>query len=149
MTTYDLRGAKYENDEEAARVVPLAPELGAPLASWRLVTRGGNNDRVVLVGGVRPLIEGASDMAAKTRSACKRAGLAPVTFHDLRASYATLVAAAGLPIGKLQALLGHASPSTTSIYVRSESEHAALDPRAVLGGHVLATPISGRDEVPN
>lgn len=69
-------------------------------------------------------------MAAKTRSACKRAGLTPVTFHALRAHYSTIVADRGLPLSLLQALLGHADPKTTSIYVRPESQRAALDPRA-------------------
>lgn len=130
--------ARYEDDEEAARELPLGAELAGILAAWRAVTRGGPNDLVVLVGGVRPLREGYDDMAAKTRAACKRAGLAPLTFHSLRATYATLTADAGLPIGKLQVLLGHADASTTGIYIRPESSRAAADPRAVLGGMELA-----------
>lgn len=141
--------ARYEDDEQAARVVPLAPELGVLLASWRRVTRGQDDGHVVLVGGKRPLREGRDDVAAKTRAACKRAGVPPVTFHDLRASYATLVADAGLPIGKLQALLGHADASTTAIYIRPESAHSAADPRAILGGHVLATTPEDSKERPN
>src|SRR5262249_55405508 len=96
--------ARYEDDEEGARVAPLDPELAAILKAWREVTDGGPNERVVLVNGKRPLREGYDDVAAKTRSACKRAGLTPITFHSLRASYATLVADQGLPIAKLQAL---------------------------------------------
>jgi integrase len=126
--------ARYEDDEEAARVVPLDPELAAILNAWRAVTNGRDEDHVVLVGGVRPLREGYDDMAAKTRSACKRAGLTPITFHSLRASYATLVADHGLPLAKLQALLGHADITTTGIYLRPESSRAALDPRARLSG---------------
>jgi integrase len=126
--------ARYEDDEEAARVVPLDPELAAILNDWREKTGGQPDDHVVLVGGVRPLREGFDDMAAKTRSACKRAGLTPITFHSLRASYATLTSDNGLPLAKLQALLGHADIKTTGIYLRPESERAALDPRARLSG---------------
>jgi hypothetical protein len=50
----------------------------------------------------------------------------------LRATYATIAVDQGLPISKLQALLGHADAATTSIYIRPEAQHAALDPRAVL-----------------
>ncbi len=141
--------ARYEDDEEAARVLPLGAELAAILAAWRAVTRGGPDDHVVLVAGTRPLREKHDDMAAKTRAACKRAGLAPLTFHALRATYATLTADAGLPIGKLSALLGHADAATTAIYIRTESSRAASDPRAILGGTVPAPSIPDRDRVPN
>ncbi|HEX2687281.1 MAG TPA: tyrosine-type recombinase/integrase [Kofleriaceae bacterium] len=88
-------------------------------------------------------------MAAKTRAACKRAGLAPLTFHSLRATYATLTADAGLPIGKLSALLGHADAATTAIYIRPESSRAAADPRAILGGTEPAPPTMNSDWRPN
>lgn len=125
---------RYEDDEDdGARTVPLSPELAAILADWRAVTHGGADDRVVLVQGKRPLREGHDDVAAKTRAACKRAGLTPLTFHSLRASFATVTADLGLPITKLSALMGHSSAQTTAIYTRTESGHAALDPRARLG----------------
>lgn len=130
---------RYEDDEDAARVLPLGPELAGILATWRAVVRGGPDERVVLVDGVRPLREGDDDMAAKTRAACKRAGLAPLTFHSLRATYATLTADAGLPIGKLSALLGHADAATTAIYIRPESARAAADPRGNPRWHRFGT----------
>ena len=141
--------ARYEDDEDAARVLPLGAELANILVAWRAVTRGGPDDLVVLVDGVRPLREGYDDMAAKTRAACKRAGLAPLTFHSLRATYATLTADAGLPIGKLSAMLGHADASTTAIYIRPESSRAAADPRAILGGTESAPPGTIPERQPN
>ena len=141
--------ARYEDDEDAARVLPLGAELAAELTAWRAVTRGGPDDHVVLVDGVRPLRESYDDMAAKTRSACKRAGLEPLTFHSLRATYATLTADAGLPITKLSALLGHADAATTAIYIRPESSRAAVDPRAILGGIVSAPSAQADDRAPN
>ena len=53
---------------------------------------------------------------------------------------ASVTADAGLPITKLSALLGHADAATTAIYIRPESSRAALDPRAILGGTVSASP---------
>jgi integrase len=141
--------ARYEDDDDAARVLPLGPELAAELTAWRAVTRGGPDDHVVLVDGARPLREGYDDMAAKTRAACKRAGLEPLTFHSLRATYATLTADAGLPITKLSALLGHADAATTAIYIRPESSRAAVDPRAILGGTVSAPSAQAADRAPN
>jgi integrase len=118
---------------EDRRVLPLHPDLAAILEAWRKKVPHGPDDRVVLVGGVRPLRERRDDVAYRTRSACRRAGLRPITFHALRASYATIAAGQGLPIAKLSALLGHRDVSTTAIYVRTESASAAQDPRALLG----------------
>lgn len=142
--------ARYEDDEDAARVVPLDPELAEVLKAWRAVTNGGADDHVVLVGGRRPLQEKSDDMAALTRAACKRAGLAPLTFHSLRATYATIAASQNLPIGSLQALLGHADMKTTAVYIRPESTRAALDPRARIGGgHKMDTTPDRPAALPN
>ena len=113
-----------------ARTVPLDPELAAILKAWRKTTNGKPDDHVVLVGGKRPLREGYDDVAAKTRSACKRASVTPLTFHELRHSFGTIAASHGLPLPLLQALLGHANIATTGIYVNAESTRAAMDPRA-------------------
>jgi len=138
--------ARYEDDDEAARKLPLSADLAEMLAAWRKYTRGGPDDRIVVIGGelvdgrlvgARPLREGFDDVAAKTRSACKRAGLAPLTFHSLRASYATITASQGLPLKTMATLLGHADIETTAIYVRPEFESAWLDPRSVLGGRAV------------
>jgi hypothetical protein len=86
----------------------------------------------------RPLKEGYDDIAAKTRSACRRAGSMEITFHALRATYATIVANQNLPLPQLAVLLGHRDIRTTAIYMRPESERAALDPRAQLGGGAAA-----------
>ena len=93
-------------------------------------------------------------LAARTRAACKRAKLTPLTFHALRASYATIASGQGLPLPQLQALLGHADVKTTSIYLRPESARAALDPRACISGkladgHVLATSAGQTNLAPN
>lgn len=96
-------------------------------------TLGGPDEPVVLVGGVRPLRKGYDDRAGKTRWACKRAGLAPLTFHSLRATYATLIADAGLPIGKLSALLGHSDSDDGDLRparVRSGSNGPSRDSRS-------------------
>lgn len=127
--------ARYETGEEAARVVPLDPELETLLAAWRKLTNGGPDDLVVLVNGERPLDEAIdTDLARRTRRTCERAQVTPLTFHELRASYATIVADQGLPVTRLSALLGHSDIATTARYIRPESAHAARDPRARIGG---------------
>ncbi len=60
---------------------------------------------------------------------CKRLGLGNVTQHRLRASFASLHAAAGTPLTELQGMLGHKQISTTLLYVEQtlESKRKAQD----------------------
>lgn len=121
-----------KNDQP--RVVPCPPELVALLRRWRLAS-GAAADHVVTRPGKderpRPLHEG-DDLASAVRRTCKRAGIPPVNFHGLRATFGTHAGDAGIPIGQLRAIMGHADITTTAIYVRSDSEVAAADPRVRL-----------------
>lgn len=47
---------------------------------------------------------------------CKAAGISGVRIHDLRHSYASFLASAGLSLPIIGALLGHTQPSTTARY---------------------------------
>ncbi len=49
-------------------------------------------------------------------SVCKTAGLASVRLHDLRHSYASVLASSGLSLHIVGALLGHTQPRTTARY---------------------------------
>ena len=44
---------------------------------------------------------------------CKKLGLPRMAWHSLRHCHATLLDAAGAPLGTVQALLGHSSPEVT------------------------------------
>jgi integrase len=50
------------------------------------------------------------------RTICKLAGLSGVRVHDLRHSYASILASAGLSLPVIGALLGHTQPGTTARY---------------------------------
>jgi integrase len=50
------------------------------------------------------------------RAICKLAGLSGVRVHDLRHSYASILASAGLSLPVIGALLGHTQPGTTARY---------------------------------
>jgi integrase len=60
---------------------------------------------------------------------CKRLGLPNMTQHRLRASFASLHAAARTPLTELQGMLGHKNITTTMIYVEQtlESKRKAQD----------------------
>lgn len=63
------------------------------------------------------------------RSAAFSAGLAPITPHDLRRTYATRLLAAGVDLATVQRLMGHASPKTTANYDRRtiDDDRAAVN----------------------
>ena len=132
------------------RVVPLAPELAAQLKRWRLQTGGTLRDLVVRVERVHVVdgeretkLEGLTEdvlLAKLTRRACKAAGIEPITFHQLRHTFATMVAER-MPLPAVKELLGHADITTTARYAHADSATAARDPRARLsfggGGAVV------------
>lgn len=55
----------------------------------------------------------------------------PITFHGLRHSYATWLAASGLPLRSLQAVLGHADIATTMIYTHVQPQHLTEQVRGI------------------
>lgn len=58
---------------------------------------------------------------------CARAGVKKVRFHDLRHTFATTLAAAGVPLWTIQGLLGHASSRTTEIYAAWRPDQGERD----------------------
>jgi integrase len=54
---------------------------------------------------------------------CRNAGIAGVRIHDLRHTYASVLASSGLSLPVIGALLGHTQPATTARYA-----HLADDP---------------------
>lgn len=55
-----------------------------------------------------------------------------VTPHALRRSFCTMVAHKSVPLDKLQVMMGHASVSTTLIYVRTDENETAREMRSWL-----------------
>jgi integrase len=62
--------------------------------------------------GAGPMVEIKSSWAAL----CKAAAIVGVRLHDLRHTYASLLASAGLSLPIIGALLGHTQPGTTARY---------------------------------
>ena len=62
-------------------------------------------------------------------SVCKTAGVENLRIHDLRHSYASLLASGGASLPLIGALLGHTQPQTTQRYAHlfDEPQRAAAD----------------------
>ena len=64
-------------------------------------------------------------MRRELKSACREAGVAVVTPHDLRRAAATLMAMSGVPMDVAQQVLGHRSYQTTQEYYVRIGQHEA------------------------
>lgn len=77
----------------------------------------------------------ASRMRKRFKKTLARAGIRPVRFHDLRHTFGTHCAAAGVPLRALQEWMGHRDAKTTQVYAdyAPSSEESALVERAFPG----------------
>jgi len=121
------------------RLVPLSPTVGPLLEAW-IALRGDSPGplfcRIDRAGNLR-LGHGITGEAVRqilSRRA-RGAGVAAISPHDLRRTYAGDLLDAGADLPAVQQLMGHASPSTTSRYDRrgdkarrSAAERLSLEP---------------------
>jgi integrase/recombinase XerD len=108
------------------RQVPLSPRLLDALREyWKLY-----QPKVLLFPGARPDKPYAGTTIQKTiKASARRANLKKnVTPHTLRHSYATGLLEAGVDILTISRLLGHASFSTTMIYLHVRRTHLLRSP---------------------
>jgi integrase len=97
----------------------LRPWLEARDGAELVVTPGG--------AAMKP----KTNLHRRTRKACRHAGIAEVTFHQLRHTAASHLAQR-VPLPMVGAVLGHADPKTTARYAHLDSESIARSPRLQL-----------------
>jgi len=135
--------------DTSKRSVPLADDLAGELQRWWQATGEPVEDQLVfgdpLTG--RPLAK--PQLLRRYRKALEAAGLdATMTFHELRHTFGTTMASAGVPMRTLQAWMGHADIATTQRYA-----HYAPNPheaewvgRAFQAGPAARVPIGYQPE---
>jgi integrase len=65
-----------------------------------------------------------SKLVRRFKEAIARADVPPITFHELRHTFGTRMAAAGVPLRTIQHWMGHADSKTTQVYAHYQpSEH--------------------------
>ena len=90
------------------RRVPLLPEVVEALEGQGAFRQCRANDRF--------WSQRQCAILKTVKAAARRAGLEPLTVHDLRRTFATRCATAGMPMPQLAEILGHSSTQVTSQY---------------------------------
>jgi integrase len=127
------------------RVLPMVPEVAAPLS--RLSQRGWSigDDELVFPGEFGTYLDGSA-LGRRFVAACARAELRPIRFHDLRHTFGTLAVRGAESIVELQAWLGHAEVRTTMRYTHYREQQ---DAAARLAAAFQSDPaVSERDRAP-
>ncbi|WP_029089829.1 tyrosine recombinase [Brevibacterium album] len=122
------------------RLVPLGSHAAAALEAWTVRVRPGfaaasDASRGAVFLNQRGTRLSRQSAWAIVKEAAHRAGIADVTAHTLRHSFATHLLEGGADIRVVQELLGHASVVTTQIYTRVTAQtlrevYAVSHPRA-------------------
>jgi integrase len=120
--------------EASVRHVPIAESLAELLAAHRLRCSDGPADRVF------PAPYGDYQRAQGTfRAACDRAVLHNVRIHDLRHTFGVHCARAGVPLARIQRLMGHATLAMTLRYLQRAPESHFDQDAALVAGSLSGT----------
>ena len=95
----------------------MADELAGELDRLYKATRWQSDGDLVFAHPVTGDVQPKANISRRFRRALKAAGLDEShRFHDLRHTFGTRMAAAGVPLRTLQEYLGHRDLATTQIY---------------------------------
>jgi integrase len=116
--------------EKSARSVPLAQRVADALAALREQSAYASDGELVFChpDSGNPLDR--SKLVRRFKAATERADVRQITFHELRHTFGTRMAAAGVPLRTIQHWMGHADAKTTQVYAHyqpSEAEAGAVD----------------------
>lgn len=110
--------------KRSSRSVPLADRVAAELERHFQASAYQGDDDLVFAHPETGAPLDRSRLLKRFKAAAKRAGIRDVRFHDLRHTFGTRMAAAGVPLRTLQEWMGHRDFKTTLIYADYQpSEH--------------------------
>lgn len=110
----------------SSRSVPLADRVAGELDRHFKGSGFTGDDELVFAHPLLGTPLDRSRVLKRFKAALRRAGVREVRFHDLRHTFGTRMAGAGVPIRTLQEWMGHRDIKTTLIYADyAPSEHEA------------------------
>ena len=114
----------------SGRSVPMAERVAVALAELRERSHYSHDRDLVFCHPETGKPLDRSKLVRRFKQALDRADVHRITFHELRHTFGTRMAAAGTPMRTLQHWMGHADSKTTQIYAHyqpSEQEADAVD----------------------
>lgn len=116
--------SRGKSDLLTRRSVPMADRVVAELDGWSKRSVYTGETRLVFAHPQTGKPLDRSKVTKRFQEACVDAEVRVITFHELRHTFATRMAAQGVPLRKLQEWLGHADIKTTQIYMHyAPDEH--------------------------
>lgn len=111
---------------ESSRSVPMASQVSDALTSLRDQSAYSSAGALTFCHPETGHPLDRSKLTRRFAKALEENGLPKVTFHELRHTFGTRMAAAGVPIRTIQQWMGHADMKTTQIYAHySPTDHEA------------------------
>jgi integrase len=126
-----------------SRSVPMADRLARELEHHFQRSAYRGDDDLVFCHPETGHVLYPSKVRKRFKRALKRAGIPDITFHELRHTFGTQMAATGAPLRAIQEWMGHADAKTTEIYrhyAPDPTNGAALVERAFASGSDDASP---------
>lgn len=125
--------------EGSGRSAPLADRVAKALEKLRASSAYNTDSDLVFCHPETGNPLDRSKLTRRFKKATRTASVREITFHELRHTFGTRMAAAGVPLRTIQHWMGHADAKTTQVYAHYQpSEHEAdtvdqafsTDPRA-------------------
>jgi integrase len=113
--------------EESGRSVPLAKRVGDALTDLRERSLYPADSDLVFGHAETGHPLDRSKLVRRFKGALERAEVRRITFHELRHTFGTRMAANGVPLRTIQHWMGHADAKTTQVYAHYQPSDAEAD----------------------
>jgi integrase len=116
--------------EGSGRSIPLADRVASELKKHKERSAYATDEALVFCHPETGEPLDRSKLTRRFKQATRRAEVREITYHELRHTFGTRMAAAGVPLRTLQYWMGHADSKTTQIYAHyqpAENEAEVVD----------------------